>query len=123
MRKDLKEHVARSPICFVKSEGMLFLLSNVRKPYCPPEMIEQALADFSEARRREVVRKHKGFLAIDLHGPKDPERTEKLKCYRRMCKLAAEFVDGNCLGVYLPEIGHMRPYDAVVISALRSERH
>jgi hypothetical protein len=123
VRKDLNEHVAgKPPICFVKFEGMLLLLSNVQKPYCPPEMMEQALAEFSEVRQREVVREHKGFLAIDLHAPKNPGKMEELECYRRMSRLAAEFVDSNCMGVYLPEIGHMRPYDADVISALRSEQ-
>jgi uncharacterized protein YegJ (DUF2314 family) len=122
VREDLKEFVSKPPFCFVKFEGMLLLLSNARKPYCPPEMLEQAVAEFSEVRQREVVREHKGFLAIDLHAPKDPGKTGKLECYRRMCRLAAEFVDYNCMGVYLPEIGHMRPYDVDVISALRSEQ-
>lgn len=120
--KDLNEFVSKPPFCFVKFEGMLLLLSNARRPYCPPEMLERALAEFSEGRQREVVREHKGFLAIDLHAPKDPGKTEKLECYRRMCRLAAEFVDYNCMGVYLPEIGHMRPYDTDIISALRSEQ-
>lgn len=123
VRKDLNEYVAsKPPICFVKFEGMLLLLSNVGKPYCPPEILEQALAEFSEVRQQEVVREHKGFLTIDLHHPKDPGKKEKVECYRRMCRLAAEFVDSNCMGVYLPEIGHMRPYDPEVVSALTSKQ-
>jgi uncharacterized protein YegJ (DUF2314 family) len=118
LREDLNEFVGKSPLRFVKFEKML-LLSNVRKPYCPPELLEEALAEFSEVRQRTVVREHRGFLAIDLHSPKNPGGTEKSECYRRMCRLAAEFVDYNCMGVYLPEIGHMRPYDADMISALR----
>jgi hypothetical protein len=39
-----------------------------------------------------------------------------------MARLASEFVDGNCLGIYIPETGHMRPYDEDVIKALRSDR-
>ena len=123
VNKDLNEHVVgKLPICFLKLEGVMLLLSNVQKPYCPPEMMEQALAEFSEVRQRKVVRDHKGFLAIDLYDPKDPRKTEKLECYRQMCRLAAEFVDYNCMGVYLPEIGHMRPYDVDLIPALRSEQ-
>jgi len=122
VREDLKEFVSKPPFCFVKFEGMLLMLSNARKPYCSPEMLERALAEFSEMRQREVVREHRGFLAIDLRSPKDPGKTEKPECYRRMCRLAAEFVDYNCMGVYLPEIGHMRPYDVDIISALRSEQ-
>jgi uncharacterized protein YegJ (DUF2314 family) len=122
VREDLKEFVSKPPFCFVKFEGMLLMLSNARRPYCSAEMLERALAEFSEVRQRGVVREHKGFLAIDLHVPKDPGKTEKMECYRRMCRLAAEFVDYNCMGLYLPEIGHMRPYDVDIISALRSEQ-
>jgi hypothetical protein len=77
VREDLKEFVSKPPFCFVKFEGILLLLSNARKPYCPPEMVEQALAEFSEVRQREVVREHKGFLAIDLHPRKTPEKQRR----------------------------------------------
>lgn len=123
VRKDLNEHVVnKPPVCFVKFEEMLLLLSNVRKPYCPAEYLEEALKEFSELRQKKVVREHKAFLAIDLQDPKAPRKSTKNDCYRRMCRLAAEFVDDNCMGVYLPETGHLRPYDAKIKNALRSDR-
>ena len=39
-----------------------------------------------------------------------------------MARLASQFEDGNCLGIYIPETGHMRPYDEDVIKALRSDQ-
>ena len=54
--------------------------------------------------------------------PKNPGRKMKHECYRRMARLASEFVDANCLGIYIPESGHMRPHDEHVIDALRSNR-
>lgn len=53
--------------------------------------------------------------------PKDPAKAMKSECYRRMARLAAEFLDANCMGVYIPESGHMRPYDDCVMQALRSD--
>jgi uncharacterized protein YegJ (DUF2314 family) len=121
VRKDLNEYITRlPPICFVKFDGMMLLLSNVRKPYCPAEYLAEALKEFPELRQKKVAREHKAFLSIDLQNPKAPEKSLKDDCYRRMCRLAAEFVDDNCMGVYFPETGHLRPYDGEMKNALRS---
>jgi uncharacterized protein YegJ (DUF2314 family) len=123
IREDLNEHVVnKPPICFVKFDGMMVMLSSVHKPYCPVENLDQALAEFPEMRQKKIIREHRAFLAIDLLYPENPTKTMKQECYRRMCLLAADFVDDNCMGIYLPEIGHMRPFDADVISALRSDK-
>jgi hypothetical protein len=120
----LKEYVMNMPpICFVKFDGMILLLTNVNKQYCNPENLEQAVAEFPELRQKKVVREHRAFLAIDLQLPKEGlTKSVKSKCYKRMCSLAAEFVDDNCLGVYLPEFRHLRPYDSEIISALRDHQ-
>lgn len=123
VREDLNERIVnRHPICFVKFDGMMLALANARKPYCPAEYLEQALSEFPEMRQKRVVKEHRAFLAIDLQSPKAPRKSAKDDCYRRMCRFAAEFVDENCMGVYLPETGHMRPYDGEVVKALRSEQ-
>ena len=112
----------RPPISFVKFDGVALMLTNVAKPYCPAQYLEQALAQFPDERQKRVAHEHKAFLAIDLRSPKDPGRTVKNACYRRMVSLASEFVDANCLGIYIPETGHMRPNDEHVIDALRGDR-
>jgi len=122
-RKDLNEHIVyKPPICFVKFEGIVLMVTNAGRKYCPEQYLEQAIAEFPEERQKKVVREHKAFLTIDLMSPKDPRRKQKHGCYRRMAHLAAEFVDENCLGIYIPETGQMRPYDSEVIKALRSDR-
>lgn len=123
VREDLNEHVVNGPpICFVKIYEMVLLLTNSDKPCCPAEYLEQALAQFPDERQKKVAREHNAFLTIDLLNPKNPREGTKLECYRRMAHLASQFVDDNCLGVYIPETGHMRPYNKDVIKALRSER-
>jgi len=101
---------------------MVLHLTNASRPYCPPEYLEQALAQFRHERQKTVAREHRAFLTIDLLSPKNPSRAVKDKCYRRMASLAAELTDDNCMGVYIPESGHMRPYDCDVPRALKSDR-
>jgi uncharacterized protein YegJ (DUF2314 family) len=121
--EDLKENIALlGPICFVNFDGMSLHLTNAANPYCPAKFLQQALAEFPEMRQQKVVREHKAFLTIDLMRPKNPAKDVKEACYRRMARLAAEFADNNCLGVYVPETGHLRPYDDDVIKALRSDQ-
>lgn len=74
VREDLKEFVSKPPFCFVKFEGMLLLLSNARKPHCPPEMLEQAVAEFSEVRQRKLSASIKDFLRLTSTPQKTPEK-------------------------------------------------
>jgi hypothetical protein len=123
VREDLKESIVnRPPICFVKFDGVVLMLTNAAKPYCPAEYLEQALAQFPDERQKRVAREHRAFLTIDLMSPKNPAKAMKNECYRRMARLASEFVGADCLGIYIPESGHMRPYDNHVMEALRSDR-
>lgn len=69
-----------------------------------------------------MARDHRAFLTIDLLNPKRPTRSQKESCYQQMARLAAELVDDNCMGVYVPEIGLMRPYDGQLTEDLRSDR-
>ena len=122
VREDLNESVVNGPrVCFVKFDGIVLMLTNGARPYCPAEYLEQALAQFPHERQKEVARGHKAFLTIDLMSPKDPPKAMKNECYRRMARLASEFVDANCLGVYIPESGHLRPCDDHVLEALRRD--
>jgi hypothetical protein len=123
VREDLNEHIVTgATICIVKFDGVVLILRNTAKPYCPAQYLEQALAQFPDERQKRVASEHKAFLTIDLLSPKDPTKAKKNECYRRMAHLASEFVDANCLGIYIPESGHMRPYDDHVMEALRSDR-
>jgi uncharacterized protein YegJ (DUF2314 family) len=122
--KEDKEYVVnKAPICFVKFEDMVLLINNAGKPYVTEEYKkEQASREFKEKRQLKAVMEHRAFFTVDLMHPKDPARTIKQACYRRMCALAAEFVDDNCMAASFPETGHFRPYDAELKNALKSER-
>ncbi len=123
VRQDLDEHIVNgATTCIVKFDGVVLILRNAATPYCPAQYLKQALAQFPDERQKRVAGEHKAFLTIDLLRPKDPTKAIKSKCYRRMARLASEFVDANCLGVYIPESGHIRPCDDHVVEALRSDR-
>ena len=76
---------ASPPSALVKFEGMLLLLSNVQKPYCAPEILEQALADFPEVRQRQVVREHKAvscrLTSTHRKTPGEKERVRMLSLH------------------------------------------
>ena len=38
-----------------------------------------------------------------------------------MASLAAELLDDDCLGIYIPETGYLRPYDRDAYRALKSD--
>jgi uncharacterized protein YegJ (DUF2314 family) len=65
---------------------------------------------------------HRAFFTVDLMHPKEPSRSVKQNCYRRMCALAAEFVDDDCMAASFPETGHFRPYDSELKNALKSDQ-
>ena len=119
--EERNEHITnKPPLCFVKFENFVLLLRSGARNYCPAEYLEEALAQFPEETQKAVACDHKAFLTIDLMNPKHPTRSEKKACYRRMGSLAAELVDENCMGVYVPETGRMYPYHVELTAALRS---
>ena len=112
----------KAPVCFVKFEDMVLLINNVGKPYVTEEYRRQeASQEFREKRQLNAVMEHRAFFTVDLMHPENPRRSVKRNCYRRMCSLAAEFVDENCMAVSLPETGDLRPYDPEVKQALKSD--
>jgi len=123
IRKEDNEYVVnKPPICFVKFEDMVLLINNVGKPYVTEEYRHQhASSEFREKRQLRAVMEHRAFFTVDLMHPKDPTRGVKQECYRRICSLAAEFVDDNCMAASFPETGHLRPYDAELKNALKSD--
>ena len=114
--------VNKPPVCFVKFEDMIFLINNIGKPYVSEEYRRtQAVQEFKEKRQLKAIMEHKAFFTVDLLHPKDPGRKLKQQCYRRMCTLAAEFVDDNCVAASFPETGQLRPYDTELKVALKSD--
>ncbi|PYV68279.1 MAG: hypothetical protein DMG96_36850 [Acidobacteria bacterium] len=123
VREEDKEYVVnKPPVCFVKFEDIVLLINNVGKPYVTEEYKQrQASEEFREKRQLNAVMEHRAFFTVDLMHPKDPGGSVKQNCYRRMCALAAEFVDANCMAASFPETGHFRPYDGELKNVLRSD--
>jgi uncharacterized protein YegJ (DUF2314 family) len=122
-REEDNEHVLHKPsVCIVKFEEMVLLINNVRQPYVTEEYRQnQASTEFKEKRQLRAVMEHRAFFTVDLMNPENPKRKVRRDCYKRMCTLAAEFVDNNCMAVSLPETGQFRPYDADLKNALKSD--
>jgi hypothetical protein len=56
VRQDLQEHsVNRASICFVKFDGIVFVLTNAAKLYCPAEYFAQALTQSLTSGRKELL--------------------------------------------------------------------
>jgi hypothetical protein len=76
-REDLNEHVVnKRSIYLIKFDGMMLHLTNGARSYCPPQYLEQALAQFPHEQQKAVAREHKGFLTIDLLSPKKPDASD-----------------------------------------------
>lgn len=123
IRKADNEYVVnKPPVCFIKFEDMIFLLNNVGKPYVSEDYRRtQASQEFKEKRKLKAVMEHKAFFTVDLMHPKNPGRKLKQRCYRRMCALAAEFVDDDCMAASFPETGQFRPFDTELKDALKAD--
>lgn len=123
VRKEANEYiVVKPPICFVRFEEMILLINNVGKPYVTEDYKQNhARQEFREKRQLNAVLEHRAFFTVDLMQPKNPRRKVKAACYQKMCRLAAEFVDGNCMAASFPETGQLRPYDSELENALKSD--
>lgn len=89
-----------------------FLVIYASKPYANPE-------DVVELRLRTALAEHRGWISVDLRGPAGGE--ERRWAYRQVARLAAEFLDENCLALYCPETNQINVYDDRLRDGLRSE--
>src|SRR6266850_774834 len=111
--------VMQGPLGIVTFEKRIFHTINSERPYV--ENRERMARELKEMRQQKVIREHTAWMSVDLLQPENPDVAEKAACYRRLCSLAAQFVDGLCLGVYFTEDGYLRPNDSTLRDALVSE--
>jgi len=102
----------------VTFENRMFHTINSAQLYV--ENPERMARELKEMRQQKVMREHAAWMSVNLLQPENPDVAEKAECYRRLCSLAAQFVDGLCLGVYLTEDEYLRPNDSTVRDALVS---
>jgi uncharacterized protein YegJ (DUF2314 family) len=105
------------PTSMVSVKGWVFAVHNFPSPYM--EDYQRAAAEIPELRLRRAVESHRAWLAVDLlHKPAgEPDQ----QVYPMIGRLLAEFADEDCLALYWPARGNLRPYDASMADTLRSE--
>jgi uncharacterized protein YegJ (DUF2314 family) len=107
-------------IGFVHMEKMVILVNNVRKSYFASEDIPRFLEQTKEMRIQKVIKQTAAWSSFDLMSPKPANRAEIVAFYGRACRMAAELLTGDCLGVLISELGAIRPNDDTLKDCLRS---
>jgi uncharacterized protein YegJ (DUF2314 family) len=103
----------------IMHDGRLFLINSFPKPYL--EDVEKVAESITDLRIAGLFREHQARFSCDVLGidGTTPEE-EVVECYRRLGKLFAEFLDENCLLVYLPDTQRAYPINDDTETALRS---
>lgn len=111
--------VAASPTSFVRVDGQVFMLHDMGFRYV--DDLDQSVTDARDESERQILRQHNAWFSIDCMFPQRFTNAEKENVYRRMLRLGAEFLNSDCLGIYLPESGVLVPVNALTQSTLRTE--
>jgi len=111
--------VCAAPTSVIKLDNHLFIVNNFERRYGDDP--DRFAAQIPDLRQRQVVKDSRAWLSVDVIRPEQPSPAEKIEVYRKICRLAAELLDNNCLGVYLPETGVLRAHDEALLAAMRSE--
>jgi uncharacterized protein YegJ (DUF2314 family) len=100
--------------------GRMYLINSFPKPYT--EDIEKAAEGIADTRIRSFFRQHQAWFSCDALGVDGTTSEEEvLDWYRRLGKLFAELLDGNCLLIFLPDSDLAYPINEDTEMALRSK--
>jgi len=111
--------VCATPTSVITLENYLFIVNSFERPYWDDP--DRFAAQIPDLRQRHVVKDSRAWLSVDVIRPDQLSPAENIEAYRKICRLAAELLDSNCLGVYLPETGVLRAQDEALLAAMRSE--
>lgn len=106
--------------CFVMFRGRIMLVNNFPSPYM--DDAEKFAESIPDLRLRQIVAEHTAWMSVDAMGASmgdDPETVRDW--YRVLGPLLAEFVDENCLGIYMPDRGRLYAANPETLEMLRSE--
>ncbi|MDY7108143.1 MAG: DUF2314 domain-containing protein [Planctomycetota bacterium] len=109
--------VVERPSSMVKVESWVFVVHNFPTPYM--EEYQRAAEEIPELRLRRAVEAHRAWLSVDLLHK--PEGAQDQQVYQMIGRLLAEFDDGDCLALYWPSRGNLRPYDQSMLDHLRGQ--
>ena len=109
--------VVNQPTSMVKVGSWVFAVHNFPTPYM--EDYRHAAEEIRELRLRHAIESHRAWLSVDLLNK--PEGAQDQRVYQMIGRLLAEFDDGQCLALFWPSRGNLRPYDQSMIDHLRGE--
>ena len=112
--------VGADPLNTIMHEGRMYLINNFAAPYT--EDPEQAAEAIPDKRIRSLFREHRAWFSCDALGVTGATPAEEIRdWYQRLGKLFAEFLDDNCLLIFLPDSGRGYPINEETEAALRSD--
>ncbi len=104
----------------IMHDGRMFLVNSFPVPYT--EDVEAAAQGIADTRIRSLFLEHQAWFSFDAMGVDGTTSEEEiLDWYRRLGKLFAEFLDENCLLVFLPDTECGYPINEDTETALRSQ--
>lgn len=112
--------VGIGPVHTMMYQQRPYLFNSVAGPYV--DDAEEASKGFRDLRLRSLFRKHQAWMSCDALGIDRASRSEEIAdAYRHIASLLAEFLDGNCLLIYAPDISRGFPVGDKTEPALRSQ--
>jgi uncharacterized protein YegJ (DUF2314 family) len=104
----------------IRHDGRFFLINSFPRPYVDDA---QAWAKrIADLRISSGVREHQAWFSFDALGVDGTtSEGEVLAWYQRLGKLLAEFLDENCLLIFVPDPGRAYPINKDTMTALRSD--
>jgi uncharacterized protein YegJ (DUF2314 family) len=105
--------------CTIMRDDRMFLINSFPNPYTPD--VERTAEKITDLRVRSLFREHAAWFSCDALGVdgRTPE-PEVREWYRRLGPLFAEFLDENCLLIFLPDSDLAFPINDDTEAALRS---
>jgi uncharacterized protein YegJ (DUF2314 family) len=101
----------------IMCRGRFYLIHSVPAPYV--ENPQEAAESIGDLRTRRLFREHRAWFSCDSLGVDGRTPSEEVaEEYRRLGKLFSEFLDENCLLIYVPETQHAWPINEETERAL-----
>jgi uncharacterized protein YegJ (DUF2314 family) len=94
--------VCSGPFNTIVHGGRAYLLNSIPAPYVDDP--QQAAESIVDLRTRQLFSEHRAWFSCDALWVDHRSSAELIaECYRELARLFAEFLDENCLLIYLPD--------------------
>ncbi len=112
--------VVAGPINTIVHGERYYLVNSMPMPYVEdPEAVSESIVDL---RVQRFFREHRAWFSCDSLGVDGSTSAEEIsEWYRRLAKLFAEFLDENCLLIYVPDSGRAYAINDETERALQSD--